>query len=55
MVENPLRPSYYICIDDETRSIVLVIRGTLTLSDAFTDIACLTKEFVGGWAHHGIR
>ncbi|XP_063691963.1 uncharacterized protein LOC134824154 isoform X1 [Bolinopsis microptera] len=52
--ESPLKPGYYICIDDETRSVVLVIRGTLTLSDAFTDIACLSKEFAGGWAHHGI-
>ena len=42
-------------MDDKSHSVVLVIRGTLTISDAFTDVACLSKEFVGGWAHHGIR
>ena len=53
--ENPLRPGYYICLDRSSNSVVLVIRGTLTLSDALTDASCLSKEFLGGWAHHGIR
>lgn len=52
--ENPLRPGYYIAVDDSTRTVVLVIRGTLTLSDALTDITCTLRDFLGGKAHHGI-
>eukprot|EP00116_Pleurobrachia_bachei_P003945 sb/3464207/ len=52
--ENPLRPGYYICVDKESQSVLLVIRGTLTLSDSLTDITCLSTEFLGGFAHHGI-
>ena len=52
--ENLLKPAYYICVDRSNKALVLAIRGTLTLSDAITDITAVSKEFLCGEAHHGI-
>lgn len=47
-------PKHFIVVDDSIRTIVLTIRGTLSLSDALTDALAREVPFCGGYAHEGI-
>lgn len=47
-------PRHFLVACAESRSLVLVIRGTLTLADAATDLSLETTAFCGGVAHAGI-
>ena len=46
-------PKHFIAVDEATRSIVLVIRGTMSLGDTLTDTATASVSFCGGTAHEG--
>ncbi|KAI8050911.1 hypothetical protein BDF22DRAFT_112166 [Syncephalis plumigaleata] len=48
------RPSYFIAIDKETDSIVLCIRGTMSIMDTLTDLVCDYQQWKGGLVHAGI-
>mmetsp|Transcript_23061 Transcript_23061/g.38597 ORF Transcript_23061/g.38597 Transcript_23061/m.38597 type:complete len:518 (-) Transcript_23061:41-1594(-) len=47
-------PCFYIALDHEKRAVVLAVRGTLTVADAFTDLVCESTTFLSGEAHTGI-
>ena len=47
------RPSYFICWDERTKSIVLSIRGTLNLHELLVDILPEYSPFRDGLAHGG--
>lgn len=46
-------PSYYIATDRRTSSIVLCIRGTMSIADSITDLACEYEKWNGGYVHSG--
>lgn len=48
-------PRHFIAIDHSVRAVVLSIRGTLSLSDVATDIVCSSTEYLGGYAHDGMK
>ncbi|KAI9597820.1 hypothetical protein BDF19DRAFT_434538 [Syncephalis fuscata] len=48
------RPSYFIARDKETNSIVLCIRGTMSIMDTLTDLVCDYQQWKGGLVHAGI-
>ena len=41
-------PKHFVAIDEATRSVVLVIRGTMSISDAMTDLVARQMEFADG-------
>lgn len=48
-------PRYFIAVDERRRTVVLCIRGTLSLSDILTDVCAESVPFVDiGVAHQGI-
>jgi hypothetical protein len=47
-------PKHYVAADSESKSLVLVIRGTMSLADTITDVALHNTPFCGGFAHEGI-
>ncbi|GAB5363899.1 hypothetical protein AAMO2058_000923000 [Amorphochlora amoebiformis] len=49
-----LCPLHFVAIDDQTKSVVLSIRGTATVADALTDLLCDRRGILGGYAHDGI-
>ncbi|RKP27871.1 hypothetical protein SYNPS1DRAFT_12033 [Syncephalis pseudoplumigaleata] len=48
------RPSYFIALDRETSSVVLCIRGTMSIMDTLTDLVCDYQQWKGGLVHAGI-
>jgi len=58
--KTPNQPAHYIAIDRQQESletspleVVLVVRGTKTLTDAITDLLCETVDFRDGKVHSG--
>ncbi|CAO3649096.1 unnamed protein product [Cunninghamella blakesleeana] len=49
------RPSYFIAHDRSTNSIVLSIRGTMSVSDTLTDLVCIYEPWRGGIVHSGMK
>ncbi|KAG1460867.1 hypothetical protein G6F46_003776 [Rhizopus delemar] len=49
------RPSYFIARDRFTNSIVLSIRGTMSLMDTLTDLVCEYEPWKGGFVHSGMK
>jgi hypothetical protein len=47
-------PKFAVLLDHNTRSVVLALRGTLSLHDVIIDIVCDDAEFLDGHAHRGI-
>jgi len=49
-------PKHFVALDDETRSIIVAIRGTASIQDAVLDLYCEPKwdSFLGEYAHSGI-
>ncbi len=47
-------PKFMIFNDDESKSIVLAVRGTYSFSDVIVDVICDEEEFLAGYAHRGI-
>jgi hypothetical protein len=47
-------PKHYIALDSLSRAVVLVIRGSMSVSDCLTDVVTDSEEFCGGEAHRGI-
>jgi hypothetical protein len=47
-------PKFAVLLDHDTRSVVLALRGTLSLQDVIIDIVCDNAEFLDGHAHRGI-
>jgi len=53
--ETALMPRYFIAVDERRKTVVLCIRGTLSLSDILTDVCAESVPFVElGVAHQGI-
>jgi hypothetical protein len=50
-----LQPSFFLCIDWYTESLVLSIRGTMSALDTLTDLACEYEEWKGGYVHSGMK
>lgn len=53
--DEALQPSFFVCIDWYTQSIVLAIRGTMSALDTLTDLACEYEEWHGGYVHSGMK
>ena len=51
--EDPC-PKFMIFVDESSKSIVLAIRGTFSLTDVIVDIICDDESFLDGFAHRGI-
>ena len=47
-------PAHYMVLDHKTKSIIISIRGSLSLTDIITDINGHYTKFMGGLTHHGI-
>jgi hypothetical protein len=47
-------PAHIVYMDHLTRSMVISIRGTASLSDVITDAVCSSTPFAGGFAHAGV-
>jgi hypothetical protein len=47
-------PKHWLVADHATRQLVITIRGTLSVSDALTDIVAGSVPFLQGAAHEGI-
>ena len=47
-------PRWFLSIDERARSIVLCIRGTMSLGDAVTDALGTNEKFAWGVAHAGV-
>jgi hypothetical protein len=47
-------PKFAVLLDHKTQSVVLVLRGTLSIHDIIIDIVCDDTEFLDGHAHRGI-
>lgn len=48
-------PRHFVCVDAETRAIVVAIRGTSSMADLITDLLCEAAPFGAGVAHKGMR
>lgn len=47
-------PNFIIFTDEQSKSIVLAIRGTFSLADVVVDIICDQVPYLDGFAHRGI-
>ncbi|CAO3643013.1 unnamed protein product [Cunninghamella blakesleeana] len=54
-IGEAFRPSYFIARDRNTNSIVLSIRGTLSVFDTMTDLVCDYEPWKGGMVHKGMK
>ena len=56
---SPYDPSFFMAIDRRNRAVVLTFRGTVSLSDALTDLVCEHEPYeifgTKGKAHSGFR
>lgn len=48
------RPNFFICWDERTNSIVLAVRGTLSIYESVADVVCDYEPFKGGLVHKGV-
>lgn len=48
-------PRHYVARDKQTKSIVIAIRGTNSVSDVLVDLLCDSAPFANGYAHSGMR
>jgi pimeloyl-ACP methyl ester carboxylesterase len=48
-------PRHFVARDASTKSIVIVVRGTNSLSDVLVDLLCDSAPFAAGYAHSGMR
>ena len=48
------QPGVAVVLDHATQSVVVAVRGTITLQDALTDLAASRAVLGAGHAHHGI-
>jgi len=46
-------PNFVLLLGHKNSTVVLVIRGTLSVNDVITDALCEEEEFLGGFAHKG--
>jgi len=44
-------PCFAVLQDEKTDAVVLVVRGTFSLTDVVIDIVCDDEDFLGGYAH----
>jgi hypothetical protein len=51
--EKVFRPCYFIAVDRHTSSIILSVRGTMSIMDALTDLICEYQPWKGGLVHSG--
>ena len=48
------QPSFLLLRDDATESLVVSIRGTMSIADSVTDLVCKPVPFLSGYAHEGM-
>ncbi|KAI9292998.1 hypothetical protein K502DRAFT_294458 [Neoconidiobolus thromboides FSU 785] len=48
------QPTYFIALDQITQSLVISIRGTMSVLDTLTDLVCEYQPWRGGLVHSGI-
>lgn len=48
-------PRHFVARDPSTKSIVVIVRGTNSLSDVLVDLLCDSAPFGKGYAHKGMR
>jgi len=53
-ISEPFRPSWWLCRDAESQSIVLSIRGTMSAKDVISDVLATQTEHRGHVLHHGM-
>eukprot|EP00698_Gefionella_okellyi_P018810 TRINITY_DN5682_c0_g1_i2.p1 TRINITY_DN5682_c0_g1~~TRINITY_DN5682_c0_g1_i2.p1 ORF type:complete len:354 (+),score=62.88 TRINITY_DN5682_c0_g1_i2:746-1807(+) len=49
-----MMPAYFIALDHERQSVVLAVRGTMSLTDTLTDVCASIGPFLDGYGHVGI-
>ena len=47
-------PGYFLCVDDYTKSVLVIFRGTKSFSDILTDLHCSSIKYRQGYCHKGI-
>jgi len=47
-------PKFVFCVDHQSQSLVLTVRGTKSFKDALIDMVCDDAPFLSGFAHSGI-
>ncbi|KAL9643949.1 hypothetical protein ABK040_005418 [Willaertia magna] len=52
--QQAMRPGYFLCVDDFTKSVLLIFRGTKSFSDILTDLHCSSIRYKHGYCHKGI-
>lgn len=52
--DEGLCPKFIVIVDNDTNSIVLAIRGTLSLKDVLLDMVCEETPYLDGFTHKGI-
>uniref|UniRef100_A0A0G4FNJ9 sn-1-specific diacylglycerol lipase n=1 Tax=Chromera velia CCMP2878 TaxID=1169474 RepID=A0A0G4FNJ9_9ALVE len=52
-VSHPFKPSFFLCVDRRSRSVVLVCRGSLEPHDVITDALATAHKFEDGYTHGG--
>jgi hypothetical protein len=52
--QQTMRPAYFICLDEETESVLMIFRGTKSFSDLITDLHCSSIRHKHGYCHKGI-
>ncbi|KAF0981704.1 hypothetical protein FDP41_012361 [Naegleria fowleri] len=52
--QQAMRPGYFLCVDDFTKSILVIFRGTKSFSDILTDLHCSSIKYKYGYCHKGI-
>jgi hypothetical protein len=48
-----LLPRYFVVYEHIRKSIVVAVRGTMSIADIVTDLLCDNVPLLGGWAHQG--
>ena len=52
--QQAMRPGYFLCVDEFTKSILVIFRGTKSFSDILTDLHCSSIRYRHGYCHKGI-
>ena len=47
------KPAYFVIYDEKKSTIVVTVRGTMTLPDMVTDVVCNYYPWKGGYVHQG--
>lgn len=53
-ISSPQRPAYFLAVDNNTKNIVLSIRGTMSIADIITDCNVFTRKFKPNNIDHGV-